>query len=223
MNLWHQMEPGPSMPDVIYVVVEIPKGSRNKYEFDKKTGAFKLDRVLYSPVHYPGDYGFIPQTYYDDNDPFDVLVMTNLPTFPGCILEARPVGMFRMTDRGEADDKILAVLHYDPFFAEIKDYTDLPAHYLKEVEHFFTVYKDLEGARVKPIGWEDALEAKDRIRYAVDLYRDMRAGRLPSHGRPSSAARGRTSTRTRRRSPGHPEKAAARGRGRAPKASAERE
>ena len=104
MNLWHELDPGPSWPEVIHVVVEIPKGSRNKYEFHKRTGAFKLDRVLYSAVHYPGDYGFTPQTFYDDEDPLDVLVMTNLPTFTGCIVEARPIGMFRMLDRGEPDD-----------------------------------------------------------------------------------------------------------------------
>jgi inorganic pyrophosphatase len=179
LNLWHELDPGPDAPEVIHVIVEIPKGSRNKYEYHKQTGAFKLDRVLYSPVHYPGDYGFIPQTYYDDDDPFDVLVVTNLPTFTGCIVEARPIGMFRMNDRGEPDDKILAVLHYDPFFDDIADYTDLPAHYLKEVEHFFTVYKDLEGARVEPIGWENAATAKERIRYAINHYWDMRAGRLP--------------------------------------------
>ncbi len=178
INLWHELDPGPQVPDVIHVVVEIPKGSRNKYEYDKKSGAFKLDRVLYSPVHYPGDYGFIPQTFYDDGDPFDVLVVTNLPTFTGCVVEARPVGMFRMTDKGEADDKVLAVLHYDPFFANIRTFTDLPPHYLKEVEHFFTVYKDLEGARVEPLGWEDADVAKERVHYATNLYWDMRAGRL---------------------------------------------
>ena len=103
MNLWHDLDPGPSVPDVIHVIVEIPKGSRNKYEYHKQTGAFKLDRVLNSPVHYPGDYGFIPQTYYEDGDPLDVLVVTNLPTFTGCIVEARPIGMFRMRDKGEAD------------------------------------------------------------------------------------------------------------------------
>lgn len=178
-NLWHELDPGPDIPDVIHVVVEIPKGSRNKYEYHKKSGAFKLDRVLYSPVHYPGDYGFIPQTFYDDGDPLDVLVMTNLPTFTGCIVEARPIGMFRMLDKGEADDKVLAVLHYDPFFADYRDYKELPAHYLKEVEHFFTVYKDLEGARVEPIGWEGSQTAKERIGYGVNLYWDMRAGRLP--------------------------------------------
>ena len=179
LNLWHELDPGPDAPEVINVIVEIPKGSRNKYEYHKQTGAFKLDRVLYSPVHYPGDYGFIPQTYYDDDDPFDVLVVTNLPTFTGCIVEARPIGMFRMNDRGEPDDKILAVLQYDPFFDDIADYTNLPPHYLKEVEHFFAVYKDLEGARVEPIGWENAATAKERIRYAINHYWDMRAGRLP--------------------------------------------
>jgi len=134
MNLWHELDPGPSWPEVIHVVVEIPKGSRNKYEFHKRTGAFKLDRVLYSAVHYPGDYGFTPQTFYDDEDPLDVLVMTNLPTFTGCIVEARPIGMFRMLDRGEHDDKILAVLHYDPFFQGYTDFTQLPSHYIREVE-----------------------------------------------------------------------------------------
>jgi inorganic pyrophosphatase len=178
MNLWHELEPGPNPPDVIHTIVEIPKGSRNKYEFHKSTGAFKLDRVLYSPVHYPGDYGFIPQSYYGDGDPLDVLVMTNLPTFTGCIVEARPIGMFRMLDKGEPDDKVLAVLHYDPFFRDYQDYTELPQHYLKEVEHFFTVYKDLEGARVEPIGWENAIYAKERITFAIDYYWDMRAGRL---------------------------------------------
>lgn len=178
VNLWHDLDPGPSVPNVIHVIVEIPKGSRNKYEYHKQTGAFKLDRVLYSPVHYPGDYGFTPQTYYDDGDPLDVLVMTNLPTFTGCIVEARPIGMFRMLDKGEADDKVLAVLHYDPFFNDFSSYKELPQHYLKEVEHFFTVYKDLEGSRVEPVGWEDHTYAKERITYSIDHYWDMRAGRL---------------------------------------------
>jgi inorganic pyrophosphatase len=177
-NLWHDLEPGPSLPEVIHVVVEIPRGSRNKYEMHKPTGAIKLDRVLHSPVFYPGDYGFIPRTYYDDNDPLDVLVMTNAPTFPGCIVEARPVGIFHLVDRGEPDDKILAVLHYDPFFADIKHYNELPPHFLKEVTHFFSVYKDLEGARTESLGWEGPEVAMERIKYAIDLYWDMRAGRL---------------------------------------------
>ena len=178
-NLWHELDSGPTVPEVIHVIVEIPKGSRNKYEFQMQTGIFMLDRVLASPVSYPGDYGFIPQTYAEDNDPFDALVVTNLPTFTGCIVEARPIGLFRMRDGNEPDDKILAVLHYDPFFADVKEYTDLPAHYLKEVEHFFAVYKDLEGTRVEPLGWEPAQAAQERIRQAIDRYWDLRAGKLP--------------------------------------------
>jgi inorganic pyrophosphatase len=175
MNLWHDVAIGAKVPDVIQAVVEIPRGSRNKYELHKETGAIKLDRVLYSAVHYPGDYGLIPQTYYDDGDPLDILVMTNSPTFPGCIVEVRPIGMFRMLDKGEMDDKILAVLHADPFFADYHDYTDVPAHYLKEVTHFFSVYKDLEGVRTQPMGWENAAAAKELILHAMELYRDYRA------------------------------------------------
>ncbi len=177
-NLWHELESGPSVPEVINVIVEIPKGSRNKFEFHMRTGGFKLDRVLYSAVSYPGDYGFIPQTYDVDTEPLDALVVTNVPTFTGCIVDARPIGMFRMKDRGEADDKIVAVLHYDPFVADIKAYTDLPAHYLKEVEHFFRVYKDLEGPHIEPVGWENAQAAQERIRHTIDRYWDLRAGRL---------------------------------------------
>lgn len=175
MNLWHDVDIGPGVPDVIQAIVEIPRGSRNKYELHKETGAIKLDRVLYSAVHYPGDYGLIPQTYYDDGDPLDILVMTNSPTFPGCIVEVRPIGMFRMLDRGEMDDKILAVLHADPFFADYHDFTDVPAHFLKEVTHFFSVYKDLEGVRTDPQGWHNAAEAKERIIHAMGLYREYRA------------------------------------------------
>jgi inorganic pyrophosphatase len=99
MHLWHDNSPGPDAPEVVNVIVEIPKGSRNKYELNKQTGLIRLDRVLYSSLHYPGDYGLIPQTFYDDGDPLDILVMTNSPTFPGCLLEARPIGLFRMTTR----------------------------------------------------------------------------------------------------------------------------
>jgi inorganic pyrophosphatase len=179
VNVWHELASGGQASEVINVVVEIPKGSRNKYEFHIPTGAFKLDRVLYSPVSYPGDYGFIPQTYDDDQQPLDALVVTNLPTFTGCIVEARPIGLFRMTDHGEPDDKIVAVLNYDPFFDDVKAYTDLPAHYLKEVEHFFAVYKDLEGQHVEPLGWETGQRARERIQRTIDRYWDLRAGKLP--------------------------------------------
>ena len=171
-NLWHQLEPGPEPPDVIYVIVEIPKGSRNKYEYSKEIGTIKLDRVLFSSLHYPGDYGLIPRTLYDDGDPLDVLVMINEPTFPGCIIEARPIGLFKMLDQGLADDKVLSVPARDPIFADYQDIKDIPQHFLKEVAHFFEVYKDLEGKRTRPVGWESAEVAKVEITRAVELYRD---------------------------------------------------
>lgn len=171
-NLWHQLEPGPSSPDIIYVIVEIPKGSRNKFEYGKELGVIKLDRVLFSSLHYPGDYGLIPRTFYDDGDPLDVLVMINEPTFPGCVIEARPIGLFRMLDQDKADDKILAVPASDPIFEGYQDIKDIPQHFLKEVAHFFEVYKDLEGKRVKPVGWEPAATAKAEIDRAVGLYRE---------------------------------------------------
>src|SRR5690606_21528637 len=117
VHLWHELSHGDDAPEAINVVVEIPRGSRNKYEYDKESGAFFLDRVLYSPMHYPAEYGFVPQAYYDDGDPLDVLVLMNQPTFPGCVIEARPVAIFSMIDSGEGDDKILAVPTNDPYFA----------------------------------------------------------------------------------------------------------
>ncbi len=171
MNLWHQLPPGPKAPQVIYAIVEIPKGSRNKYEYHKSAGIIKLDRVLYSSLHYPGDYGLIPRTYYEDGDPLDVLIMINEPTFPGCIIEARPIGVFQMMDMGLPDDKILAVPATDPIFDGYTDIADIPPHFLREVAHFFEVYKDLEGARTRPIGWASAEAAKGRIQHAIELYR----------------------------------------------------
>jgi len=170
MNLWHELSPGPNAPDIVYVIVEIPKGSRNKYEYDKDLGLLRLDRVLYSSLHYPGDYGLIPQTYYDDGDPLDILVMTNSPTFSGCLLEARPIGLFRMLDKGLPDDKVLAVLEHDPFFADYHDIADIPQHFLAEMAHFFSVYKDLEGVHTEPLGWEPAAAARQAIRHAIRLY-----------------------------------------------------
>ncbi|MBC7243007.1 MAG: inorganic diphosphatase [Anaerolineae bacterium] len=171
-NLWHALPTGPDAPDIINVIVEIPKGHRNKYEYNKDLGYIRLDRVLYSSLHYPGDYGLIPQTFYDDNDPLDVLVMINEPTFPGCVIQARPIGMFRMLDRELPDDKILSVPLNDPIFAEYYDISDIPQHFLSEVAHFFEVYKDLEGVRTKPIGWEPAEVAKERIVYSMKLYQE---------------------------------------------------
>lgn len=171
-NLWHQLDPGPNAPDIIYVIVEIPKGSRNKYEYGKELGVVKLDRVLFSSLHYPGDYGLIPRTFYDDGDPLDALVMVNEPTFPGCVIEARPIGLFKMLDRDQSDDKVLCVPARDPLFDGYLNITDIPQHFLREVAHFFEVYKDLEGVRVKPVGWEGAEVARERIQHSIAFYRE---------------------------------------------------
>jgi inorganic pyrophosphatase len=170
-NLWHDLIPGPKPPDTIYVVVETPKTSRNKYEYNKDVANVELDRVLYSPLHYPGDYGFIPQTYAGDGDPLDVLVMTNQPTFPGCIITARPLGMFKMVDKGEEDYKILAVPAKDPNFDDYWDISNVPRHFPREVEHFFMVYKDLEGTKVTNEGWVGVNGARDAILESIEFYR----------------------------------------------------
>ncbi|MDX1992306.1 MAG: inorganic diphosphatase [bacterium] len=172
LHLWHNLAPGPQPPDIVYAVVEVPKGSRNKYEYSKRAGVIKLDRVLYSPLHYPGDYGFIPQTFFDDGDPMDILVMMNEATFPGCVIEARPVGILKMIDKGELDYKVLAVPATDPNFDEYHDLSDLPTHFPKEMQHFFSVYKQLQGTESRNDGWADAAEAKKYIAQSMNLYRE---------------------------------------------------
>ena len=167
---WHQLPSGRQPPEEVTAVVEIPSGSRNKYELDKESGQFRLDRVLFSAVHYPGDYGFIPRTLSEDHDPCDILVLVNEATFPGCQIDSRPIGVLRITDRGEPDEKVLAVPINDPFFGEYFDIADIPQHYLKEVEHFFSIYKDLEGKRVQVIGWEKSDAALRVIREAMERY-----------------------------------------------------
>ncbi|HUF31514.1 MAG TPA: inorganic diphosphatase [Gemmatimonadaceae bacterium] len=170
MNLWRDLSPGSDPPDILTAVVEIPSGSRNKYELDKESGLIRLDRVLYSAVHYPGDYGFIPRTLAEDGDPCDVLVLLNEPTFPGCQIDVRPIGVLRMLDRGEPDDKILAVPCHDPSYGEYFDIADIPQHYLREVEHFFGIYKDLEGKRMEVRGWEKSELAAQAVLDAMALY-----------------------------------------------------
>ena len=170
MNLWKDIPTGPSVPEVIYAVIEIPKGSRNKYEYDKDMEAFALDRVLYSPVHYPAEYGIIPKTLWDDGDPMDILVIMDQPTFPGCVIETRPVGVMRMIDGEDSDDKILGVPLNDPMFKDVNDISDLPKAFLDEVAHFFTEYKRLEGKKTKVLGWENAENALKAINHSIDLY-----------------------------------------------------
>lgn len=174
MHPWHDIETGDNPPDTLNVIVEIPKGSRNKYELNKHTGLYELSRVLYSPMIYPGDYGFIPRSYYEDEDPLDAILLINEPTFTGCIVESRPIGIFKMMDKGQPDDKILCVPKHNPFFDSTSDLSDVPPHFKKEVAHFFAVYKDLEGSRTLSLGWEDAASAKKQIEHAQKLYSETR-------------------------------------------------
>jgi inorganic pyrophosphatase len=143
----------------VWAVVEIPRGSRNKYEWDAVAGRLRLDRVLYSPLHYPADYGFIQDTLAEDGDHLDALIFTYEPTFPGCLVEVRPIGVLSMRDEKGVDQKILAVPVGDPRFAGVADLDDVPPHFLREVEHFFTVYKTLEEKAVEIYGWGSATEA----------------------------------------------------------------
>lgn len=152
-------------------MIEIPTNERNKYELDKTLGIFRLDRVLHSAVHYPGDYGFLPRTLGDDGDPLDVLVLMTIPVFTGCLVDARPIGLFHLIDRGAADEKVLAVPMGDPYSDGLNDLDDVPPHYLKEVEHFFRVYKDLEGTRTVTRGFEGADAARDAITESMAAYR----------------------------------------------------
>lgn len=179
---WHDIPTGPDTPAVVTAVVEIPRFERNKYELDKALGLYRLDRVLYSAVHYPGDYGFLPRTLGEDNDPLDVLVIMTLPTFTGCLVDVRPVGLFRLMDRGENDEKIIAVPVADPYSEPVQDLDDVPAHLLREVEHFFRIYKDLEGkGGVESHGFEDRAAAHSVIEECVARYQAS----YPATARPS--------------------------------------
>lgn len=173
MNL-KQMSPGPSPPKVVHAIVEIHQGGRNKYEYDPKLEIFRLDRVLYSSVHYPGDYGFIPGTLAEDGDPLDILVMTTEPTFTGCLLETRPVGLFHMRDEKGKDEKVLAVPVLDPRFNQIFELEDVAPHFLPEVDHFFKIYKDLEGKKVEVLGWDGREAAEKSILLAIERAKSAR-------------------------------------------------
>lgn len=150
----------------ISVVIEIPKGSRNKYEYDHEKNIIKFDRMLFSSVHYPSDYGFIPETLGEDGDPLDALVLVTEPTFPGCMIEARPIGMFKMVDEKGVDDKILCVPVKDPLWNHICTIEEVPQNFLKEIEHFFTIYKDLEEKKTDTKGWRDLESALSVIEEA---------------------------------------------------------
>src|SRR5687767_11742752 len=179
MHPWHDSYVDNSMAGSVFpVVIEIPKGSKNKYELDKETGLLRLDRVLFSAVHYPANYGFIPRSFCDDGDPLDALVLGQEPLHPLTIVEARAIGVMRMRDEKGIDDKIVAVSIHDPAFADYTDHTQLPTHLLREMRRFFEDYKVLERKQVLVedlLGKDDALRI---VREALELYRRLRRGEL---------------------------------------------
>ena len=172
VNAWHDVSPGDKLPEEFNAIIETPKGSRNKYELDKESGLIKFDRALYSTFVYPTDYGFVPQSYWEDGDPLDVMVIVADPTVPGCLIKVRPVGVLHMIDSGEADDKIIAVPVKDPRFEHIKDLKDLGEHFQKEVSHFFEHYKDLQGKKVTANKWGSKAEALKTIKKGIQLYKE---------------------------------------------------
>lgn len=163
MTNYLSLEVGDASPEIVTAVIEIPLGSTNKYEYDKKRHVFKLDRTLHSPVHYPADYGFIPQTLADDGDPLDILVLADQPTFPGCVYDAQPIGLFRMMDQGIPDEKVLAYATGNPRFRGVQECADVQQHILKEIEHFFAEYKFLEDKQTEVLGWSNAAESRKII------------------------------------------------------------
>lgn len=172
MNLLHDIAPGKK--DEMNVVIEIPKGSKNKYEIDKDSGIIKLDRVMHSAQDYPFDYGFVPQTLWDDGDALDVVLLTTHPLASGILVEARPIGIMHMIDGGEADEKIIAVPVGDPRFAEMKDIKDANQHVLKEIAHFFGTYKQIQKKEVEIGEFEGREAAEAAFERAVQLYQEKK-------------------------------------------------
>jgi inorganic pyrophosphatase len=179
MHPWHDSYVDDAVVQQAFpVVIEIPKGSKNKYELDKDTGLLRLDRVLYSSVHYPADYGFIPRTYCDDGDPLDALVLGQEPVYPLTLVEARAIGVMRMRDEKGIDDKIVAVSVHDPAFADYTDKDQLPAHVLRQLRRFFEDYKVLEHKQVIVEDLLGPVEAHGIIRDALEFYRKLRRGEI---------------------------------------------
>lgn len=170
MNLWHDLSLGDKVPEEFNVIIEIPKGSKNKYEVDKKTGLIKLDRAMKSGQDYIFDYGFAPKTLWDDGDPLDVIVLSTFPLLPNILVVVRPVAVMRMIDCGEGDDKIIAVPVEDPRWEEINNLEDLNKHLLKEIKHFFETYKQIEGKKVEVSGFEGKESAVEAVKKSIELY-----------------------------------------------------
>lgn len=172
MNIWHKVNKDRIKPDSFLACIEISKGSKNKYELDKESGALILDRILYTSTQYPHNYGFIPLSYSGDNDPLDVLLLCTEPIVPLSLVEAYPIGVLLMTDNGEVDEKIIAVVKHDPFYNSFKDINTLPEHTLSEIKHFFEVYKALEGKTTVVDVFKGPDYAKKIIKEALDRYQN---------------------------------------------------
>jgi inorganic pyrophosphatase len=169
----YNLDPGPDCPRVVRMIVEIPKNSSNKYEYDAQARTFRLDRTLYSPMHYPADYGFIPGTIAEDGDPLDVLCLIEHPTFSGCLIEVRPIGMLDLIDQTTTDQKIIAIPVKDPRYQSVQTIEDLSPHVMREFEHFFTIYKELENKEVETRGWRKLEDAFDVISSSCRRYQDV--------------------------------------------------
>lgn len=167
-NPWHDVSPGDNLPDIVNGIIEIPKGTRAKYELEKESGLLRLDRVLYSSVYYPANYGFIPQSYCEDQDPLDILILSQIDIVPMCIVPAKVIGVMRMLDNGEADDKIIAVAAGDPSVSHINDISELPSHFISEMRSFFEDYKKLEK---KTVVVEDFLDKQTAIEILKDSFK----------------------------------------------------
>lgn len=172
MNLLHDITAGKNVPDIINVIIEIPKGSKNKYEVDKETGMIELDRAMHTAQDYPFDYGFMPMSHWEDGDPLDVVVLTTYPLAPGILVKVRPVGMLNMIDDGDSDTKIIGVPVKDPRWDDVQDIADVNKHTLKEIEHFFNTYKKLQNQTVETQGFEDKATAHAAILKSQELYKD---------------------------------------------------
>lgn len=174
MHPWHDVELGEQAPEIVSAIIEVPAGSNVKYELDKKSGLLRVDRTLFSSVHYPANYGFLPQTYCDDHDPLDVLVLGQEPLVPLCIVRAKPIGLMKMIDQGEGDDKVIAVHYDDQEYAHYKSIDELPPHRLNQVRRFFEDYKALENKTVSVEGFLGANEAIAAVQRSMQMYAENR-------------------------------------------------
>lgn len=172
LSYWHSLPTGPDPPERVYVMVETPKGSKCKYEISKKFPGIILDRVLHHSVMFPAEYGMIPRTLYLDGDPMDVILLMSQPTYPGVIVEARPIDVLEMVDQGMIDNKILAVAVNDPIYRDFEEISDLPVHLPKEISNFFEIYKLLENKVTEVRGWLGRDEAVKEVRESIKLYEE---------------------------------------------------